>query len=327
MKDTKSLLDEYFKTRPETTTVKIRGQIDRPELYSFETEIGKPLIDMDSQEIARMLIGFNNKSFSKKVYKISYRTYDILLSILRDFFNWYIDNYEVIKNPCNDKKIKGINVVSLFADSTEPFDKQAVEDTIKKIRESQTEENADYQEAIVRMFYEGFPDAIDIVKLKETDIDHKNKKAKVRERNIQLSDRLYELLVKINKMEEYPARRGTYLLLSYKGSFFKFPTRAKYKNEFNDRPAEYWAGHISRVFNREIKVKFDININARTIYLCGFYDYMVSKVGREKVDALITSVRNPEDTKTLMGFANEYGVTEKNVTILKKIMLPYVKGK
>lgn len=323
-KDTASLLDEYFTTRPETTAKKIRGQIDRPELYAYEKEIGKPLVDMESQEIAEMIKTFSNKSFSNKVYKMSYRTYDTLLSILRDFFNWYIDNYEVIKNPCNDKKIKGRNVVALFADDVKIFDKDAMEEAIERIRNDQIEEYADYQEAIIRMFYEGFPEAIDIVNLKEDDINHEKKTAIVKGREIQLSDRLYELLAKINHMDEYPAHRGSYLLLSYRGSYFKFPTRAKFEKEFNDRPPEYWAGHISRLFNRDIKNKLDININARTLYLRGFYDYMVNKVGQEETDRLIMSIRNSDDSRKIMSLAEEYGVVEQNVTTLKKVLMPFV---
>ena len=323
-KDTASLLDEYFTTRPETTAKKIRWQIDRPELYAYEKEIGKPLVDMESQEIAEMIKTFSNKSFSNKVYKMSYRTYDTLLSILRDFFNWYIDNYEVIKNPCNDKKIKGRNVVALFADDVKIFDKDAMEEAIERIRNDQIEEYADYQEAIIRMFYEGFPEAIDIVNLKEDDINHEKKTAIVKGREIQLSDRLYELLVKINHMDEYPAHRGSYLLLSYRGSYFKFPTRAKFEKEFNDRPPEYWAGHISRLFNRDIKNKLDININARTLYLRGFYDFMVDTVGKEETDRLIMSIRNSDDSRKIMSLAEEYGVVEQNVTTLKKVLMPFV---
>ena len=323
-KDTASLLDEYFTTRPETTAKKIRGQIDRPELYAYEKEIGKPLVDMESQEIAEMIKTFSNKSFSNKVYKMSYRTYDTLLSILRDFFNWYIDNYEVIKNPCNDKKIKGRNVVALFADDVKIFDKDAMEEAIERIRNDQIEEYADYQEAIIRMFYEGFPESIDIVNLKEDDINHEKKTAIVKGREIQLSDRLYELLVKINHMDEYPAHRGSYLLLSYRGSYFKFPTRAKFEKEFNDRPPEYWAGHISRLFNRDIKNRLDININARTLYLRGFYDFMVDTVGKEETDRLIMSIRNSDDSRKIMSLAEEYGVVEQNVTTLKKVLMPFV---
>lgn len=324
MKDTKTLLDEYFKTRPESTVKKIRGQIDRPELYEYEKKIGKTIVEMTPEEIAQMIRGFKNKSFSKNKFKFSYRTYDALLSILRDFFNWYIDTYEVIKNPCNDKKIKGMNVLSLFSDSNDIFTKESVKDIINKIRSSQVEEYANYLEAIIRMFYEGFAEAIDIVNLKEDEVNNERKTVLLNHREIKLSDRLYDLLNKINHMDSLPANRGDYLLLSYRNSFFKFPTRERFKNDFNDRPPEYWGAYINRILNREIKNKLEINVNARTLYLCGFYDFMVSKVGQDEADELIIAKRDSEKAKALMTLAKEYGVVEQNVTILKKIMLPFV---
>lgn len=325
--NTKVLLDEYFNTRPESTARKIRGQIDRDELYEYEKKIGKQLVGMDCFEIADMLKTFSNKTFTTKVYKMSFRTYDTLLSILRDFFEWYIDNYKIIKNPCNDKRIRGRNVMSLFSDNDETFTKEAYEGLIKKIRDSQIPEHADYQESIMRLFYEGFPETLDIVKMVDDDINHKKKTVIVRGRELQLSDRLYALLVKINNMEEYPAYRGSYTMISCNNSYFKFPTRPSNKEEALQRPPEYWAGHISRLFNRDIKIKFDVNINARTLYLRGFYDYVVKQVGQEVADRLIYSIRSSEDTKKLMEIAYDYGITEKNVTILKKMLLPFIEIK
>ena len=324
-KDTAFLLNEYFKTKPETTVKKIRGQIDRAELYAYEKAIGKPLVDMNSQEIADMIKSFKNRSYSNKVYKVSYRTYDTILSFYRDFFNWYIDNCEVIKNPCNDRKIRGNNVIDILDDdNVKAFNKKDLEDVIDRIRNSDIEEYADYREAIMRLFYEGFPQSIDIVNLKESDIDHKKKTAMVKGREIQLSDRLYELLVKINKAEEFPAHRGKYLMLSYHGSYFKFPTRERFEKEFNDRDPEYWAMYISRLFNRDIKNRLNININARTLYLLGLYDFMVDSVGQEEADRLIMSVNNSDDTRKIMELAKEYNVIEKNVTTLKRMLMPYV---
>ena len=324
--NTKKLLDEYFMTRPVTTVKKIKGQIDRPELYEYEQKIGKSLVEMNSNEIAEMLTTFCNKSFSSNTYKLSYRSYDTLLSILRDFFNWYIDNYEIIKNPCNDKKIKGINAISLFNNSENVFTKEAMENAISKIRESQIVEYADYLETVIRMFYEGVPEAIEIVNLKKDDINHDKKTMKIRGREIQMSDRLYDLLCRVNRMESIPAHRGDYILLPYKNSYFKFPTREKFRYELEKRPPEYWGGHISRILNRELKNKLGININARTIYLLGFYDFLVRKCGEEGAKELILSVRDSEKTKKLMDIAHEYGIIEQNVTTLKKILIPFISG-
>lgn len=325
--DTKKLLDEYFATRPQSIVIKVRGQLDKPELYAYEKRIGKKLVEMDAIEIVEMLKTFGNKGLTTKTFKTTFRSYATLLSMLRDFFNWYIDNYEIIKNPCNDKRIKGKSATALLDDTEalSAFTTENVESIIESIRNNYTEENADYREAIVRMFYEGFPDAIDIANMKESDIDHDKKTVVVRGHEIQLSDRLYELLVKIHNMKELPAFRGVYVLLSCNDSYFKFPTREKFENEFKDRTPEYWAGHISRLFNRDIKNKMDLNINGRTLYLCGLYDYMVKRIGREETNQILRSVGKSEETKALMELAKEYNVTEKNSTLLKMSLLPFVK--
>lgn len=322
--NTEELFDEYFKTRPETTVKKIRGQLDRKELYEYEEKIGKPLIDMDSLEIAKMLISFHNKSYTSKVYKITFRTYDSMLSIMRDFFDWYIDNKQVIKNPCNDKRIKGRKAIELFSENKEIFTKENMETLIKTIQETQVDEYAIYEEAIIRMFYEGFPEPLDIVNMKENDIDHVKRTVIVRGKERQLSDRLYELLVKVNHMDELPAYRGVFILINYHDSYFKFPTREKFVGEAQDRPPEYWAGHISRLFNREIKVKNETNINARTLYVLGFYDFVVGKIGEDEAKRVITSVRNQNDTRIILELVEEYGFTEKNPTIAKKVLAQFI---
>ena len=78
------------------------------------------------------------------------------------------------------------------------------------------------------------------------------------------------------------------------------------------------------MFNRDIKNKLDININARTLYLRGFYEFMVDTVGKEETDRLIMSIRNSDDSRKIMSLAEEYGVVEQNVTTLKKVLMPFV---
>lgn len=322
--DTRELLYEYLETRPESTAKKIRGQFDKQELYDYEKEINKPLVDMDAIEVAGMIKAIMVGSSSPKK-NFSYRTYTSLLSFFRDFFDWYIDNYEVIKNPCNDKRIKGSNAADLLGESDIIFTKEDLSDVITRISDyTSNGEYADYQEAIVRLFYEGFPESIDIVNLKEGDIDHKKKTAIVRGREIQLSDRLYELLKRINSMEEMPAYRGSYEMMSYRGSYFKFPTREKFKDIFDERNPEYWGMYISRVIGREVNSKLEKKINGRLLYLRGFYDFIVEKYGQEETDRLILSARVPEDTKKLMDAAEEYGVVEKNSTTMKEFLRQFV---
>lgn len=321
--NTEELLDRYYSTKPESTVKKTKMQIDRPELYAFEEKINKPLVQMDCFEILEMLKTFVNANYAETQYKMSYRTYDFLISTLRGFFDWYIDNVEVIKNPCSDKRIKGsAKVKYLKDDNAKTFNKDSMEELIADIRNDLITEYADYLECIIRLLYEGCVDTFDIVNIKNSDVNHKNKTITVRGRKISLSDRCYKLLVKIHKMTDYPAFRGSYVMVSCHDSYFKFPTREKYVND--DRDKEFYAGYLSRVFIKEVKTKRHLNIKARTLYLLGFYDFIVAKVGQDRAKEIIMTTNNSEYTKEILDFAHEYNLIEKNSTSIKNLLIPFV---
>lgn len=320
--NTEELLCGYFETKPATTVRKIRSQIDRPELYEYERKLNKPLVHMDVLEIADMLLTFTNANYKDRKYKMSYRTYDAVISNLRGFFEWYIDNVEVIKNPCNDKRIKGINKTEIIKDVNEVFTKEKMEELITNIRNDSLEENADYIEAIIRMYYEGFSESRDIVSMKCDDVNHDERSVFVRGRKIMLSDRLYSLLVKIHDMAEFPAYRGNYVMVSYNDSYFKFPTRERYKDE--DRDIEFYIGYISRVLIKELKTKRHLNINARTFYLLGFYNFIQEKAGKEHSKELITAYKNSEYADEIAQYAAAYNLAESNTTAIKGMLLPFV---
>lgn len=321
--NTAELLDQYYATKPKSTVDKIRTQIDRPELYAYERKINKPLADMDCVEIMEMLKTFVNANYKDKQYKMSYRTYDFAISTLRGFFDWYIDNVKVIKNPCNDKRIKGTAKLQfLKEEGTEVFNRAAMEQIIVDIRNDLIPEYADYMESIIRLYYEGCAESLEIVNIKCSDVDHEKKSITVRGKEIILSDRCYELIVKIHNMTDYPAFRGHYVMVSCDDSYFKFPTRESKQNE--DRTAEFYANYLSRVFIKEIKTKRKLNINARTLYLLGFYDFIVDSVGAAKAKTIITTSNNSEYSKEIIALAQEYNLTEKNSTALRNLLIPFV---
>jgi hypothetical protein len=125
-------------------------------------------------------------------------------------------------------------------------------------------------------------------------------------------------------MTEYPAYRGSYIMVDYNDSYFKFPTRASYKDI--DRNAEFYANYISRIFIKEIKNKQKLNINARTLYMRGFYDYIADAIGEKECNELLINKGTPATTAILMDFAKQYNIVEKNPTTIKNNLLPFVKG-
>ena len=320
---TKEYLEAYMKTKSENIVVKTRYQLDRPELYDYEQEINKPLYYMDVDEIIELLIRLTNKRYKTDGVKVSFRTYDAIISNMRGFFEWYIENVELVRNPCNNKRLKGRNIMAEVFDADSVLTKQDMDDAIQKIRADRPDDMADYFEAIILMFYEGFPTASDIVNFKEEDLNHETHTALVNGVYIQLSDRLYELLVRIHERTEIPFRKGVYLFLSYRGSYLKFTTFKSRKDIFQDQEPMHYINHLSRMVNKEISAYFNIKINARMLYICGLYDWMVSEIGKEETDRLILSYRNSEDAKKIMTLAKRHGVVEKNVTSIKKALKPY----
>ena len=101
---TKELMDAYFATKPESTSKKVRAQLDRAELYEYEKQSGKDITKWDSDDVINFLA-----SISSRGRKISIRSLDTIIVLLRGFYQWHTEEIGLIRNPCNDKGIKGKN--------------------------------------------------------------------------------------------------------------------------------------------------------------------------------------------------------------------------
>ena len=322
---TKELLDRYYASVVGTFAETTRNQIDKPELYAYEEKIGKELIDMDVDELYGLIFEFKSKRKGKEIeYMISHSSFDQLSTLLRAIFNYYIDNIHPIRNPLNDKRMKGKEATKRLAQGRKPFRWSAVNDIIVKLHKDYDEDNADYVELILLLFYNGFSKADDIVTLKANMINHYYKTVKFENRTIKLSDRCYELLMKFNKMEMIAGWRGDFLLASWNGSFFKFIIRPKQATTLNERPKTAMCDIINRCIATKVNDRYDTKINYHILYLLGFYEYIVAKHGEQKTNEMITSFRNSEDVTELMTLAEEYGVQVDNVSHLKRYLRPFI---
>lgn len=322
---TKELLDRYYASVAGTSAETTRSQIDKPELYAYEMKIGKELIDMDVDDLFGLIFEFRNKRKGKEIeYMISHSSFDQLSTLLRAIFNFYIDNVQPIRNPLNDKRMKGKEAAKRLAQGRKPFRWSAVNDIIVKLHKDYDEDNADYVELILLLFYNGFSKADDIVTLQADMINHHYKTVKFENRTIKLSDRCYELLMKFNKMDMIAGWRGDYVLASWNGSFFKFIVRPSQEFKLNERPKTAMCDIINRCIATKVNDKYDTKINYHILYMLGFYEYIVAKHGEQKANEIITSYRNSEDVAELMSLAEEYGVVVDNVSHLKRYLRPFI---
>lgn len=324
---TQELLKRYYESVKGTSYEKTRVQIDRPELYAYEQKIGKELIDMTPDDLKGLFIEFGNKRKGKEIkYLTATKSSDQLKTQLKMIFDFYSDEFELIKNPFNDRKMKGMELTKRLAQGREPFRWSTVADIIDKVHRDYESDRADYIELIILLFYCGFSKAEDIVELKADMINHYHKTVKLPYKNtpIRLSDRCYELLTKFDKLETVSGWRGDYILASWKDSYFKFIIRPSKKAELDNRPQTAMCDMINRWLAEKVNDKYQTKINYHILYMLGFYEFIVGKHGDEKANAMITSYRDSDDVAELMSLAKEYGILVDNVSHLKRYLRPFV---
>lgn len=326
---TRELVDKYLQTLPSTTSYKIKTYLDRNDVYIYEEKLNKPFVEMNSDELFEMFLSFKNTKFTasdkgKKPYRMSAQTYTMIISIYRIFFDWYIDNVKVIKNPLNDKNLVGENLIRRLNQGREVFNKEKLEEIIKQIHMEKDEFYAKYCECILRMFYEGFADAKEIVFMKEEDINHRRKMVTLPGKIIKLSDRLYQLLVELHNWQEISVHRGKYILVSWHDSYFKFTTRETKAYSFNDKNVYEITSVIMRYVSKNIREEMGIDIDVNTVYYRGFYDFLINKYDEAYAIELVRAVRSPEHASVLLDCALEYGVKDTNVTVLKRKLQPFI---
>lgn len=309
---TKDYLNAYFETLPETTAKRTRSQLDRPELYKHEKDIGKLIGEWNTDDVLAFLsVCANGKR------KLKDRTVEYIFYLLGRFYDWYIDNVEVIKNPCRDNELKGkIRKIAVEAGERAIPSKEKIEEVCAELRKDDIPKHGIYLECILRLAYDGFGEAKDIVRLKEEDIDFTNQTVMVHGIKHKLSDKTLSLLVTVHNLKSYRIRRGRVYLMSFNNGYFKFPTREKFINEI-DREEDFYVNYVSRVFNRNIKPFFGDGTNQREVYMRGFYDRLQEEYGKEKLDEMIMSMYDSDSNRELFAKAFEYGMPISNTTYLK----------
>lgn len=329
---TKEILDGYYESIKGEYAGNTRPRIDKPELYAYEEKLGKRFIDMDVDELFGLLIEFGNKRSGEEIeYMIAHSSYDQMSTLFRSIFNWYIDNVEIIKNPFNDKRMRGRMATERLTQGRKAFNWGVVEDIIKKVHEDKSEDYADYIELIILMYYNGFSKAEEIVMLQEKMIDRKNHAVWLPGKTIHLSNRCYMLLEKFHQQDIIATWRRKYDLVSWHKSYFKFIVSRSRENKLGDdiinideRSKSDMCDMINRALAIAINNKYNVKINYSILYWLGFYDFIVKKYGEEITHKILTSYRDSDDVAMLMSAAREYGVGIDNVTHLKRYLRPFI---
>ncbi len=321
---TQELFKRFFENKDPETVRKTRSQVDRPEVYAYEKKIGKQLVDMNEDELFEMICSFNNKkSAVRDGIKIGSGTFKKYISNFRLIFQYYIDNVDVIRNPFNSEKFKGIQADALLADNKDRFTSKQLEEIIEKLHVMYDRDYADYYELIIRLFYDGFAEAQEIADLKEDQINFRKMEVRLPGRTIKLSSRCFDLLTAVHDMEIMEGMRGSFFMMSWHGGYFKFIVRPKESAAFQSKDLTYLGRKISTILSHRVSEKCGVDIGYRKLYLLGFYDTLVKKYGEERTKEIITSVRVSEDINALATVMNEYGLVIENMTYLRRNLVQF----
>lgn len=327
-KSTKDIFDKYFEQFPEEKNRKVRPQVDRPEVYAYEEKLGKQIFDMDVDELFGLILSFNrSRELDGDGFSISYSSYEQIASLYRSIWNFYIETEVVIKNPWNNPRMRGIDAAKKIAESKKRITYTVIDDVISKINQDYVGTDYDYNkylECLLLLFYNGFAESQEIVLLKRENINFETHEVELPGRTLHLSNRCFELLQYIHDLDKIVSSRASYAAVPYHGGYFKIAIKQKEVENFQEKSLTEVGSIITRKITMNIRQKYGVEINYRTIYLLGFYDYIVEQAGEERTHELITSIRDSDDAQELMKYAKEYGIVARNVSYVKRILRPFI---
>ena len=327
---TKQLMDEYFaeQERQGKDVRRNQSQLDRPEVYAYEQKIGKQLVEFDADEILEMISTFQNKknkfAYAEEGPKMSANSYKRYISGYKQIFLFYVKHHELVRSPYDDPKLKGINVHMHRAESRDRLTWAKVEGILNRLSTKYEYERACYFELIIRLFYDGFANAHEIINMKEADINTRRREVTVPGRIVRLSERTYQLLQENHKATQMDVHRTKMDMMSWHGSYMKFFVHNGRVSDFSAIDAISVARKITVPISSTIPKDFGISLSFRRLYLLGFYDYLVRNTSEERAKEMILAKSSPAAQEEFMALIDAYPVITDNVFVLKQSLVEFI---
>ena len=327
---TKQLMEEYFaeQERQGKDVRRNQSQLDRPEVYAYEQKIGKQLVEFDADEILDMISTFQNKknkfAYAEEGPKMSANSYKRYISGYKQIFLFYVKHHELVRSPYDDPKLKGINVHMHRAESRDRLTWAKVEGILNRLSTKYEYERACYFELIIRLFYDGFANAHEIINMKEADINTRRREVTVPGRIVRLSERTYQLLQENHKATQMDVHRTKMDMMSWHGSYMKFFVHNGRVSDFSVIDAISVARKITVPISSTIPKDFGISLSFRRLYLLGFYDYLVRNTSEERAKEMILAKSSPAAQEEFMALIDAYPVIADNVFVLKQSLVEFI---
>lgn len=327
---TEQLMKEYFaeQERQGKDVRRNQSQLDRPEVYAYEQKIGKQLVEFDADEILEMISTFQNKknkfAYAEEGPKMSANSYKRYISGYKQIFLFYVKHHELVRSPYDDPKLKGINIHIHRAESRDRLTWEKVEGILNRLSTKYEYERACYFELIIRLFYDGFANAQEIINMKEADINTRRREVTVPGRIVRLSERTYQLLLENHKATQMDVHRTKMDMMSWHGSYMKFFVHNGRVSDFSAIDAISVARKITVPISSTIPKDFGISLSFRRLYLLGFYDYLVRNTSEERAKEMILAKSSPAAQEEFMALVDAYPVITDNVFVLKQSLVEFI---
>ena len=297
---TQELLNEYFKDNPEAECR--RGNIEKPLLFQYETEIEKPLVDMDRNEMIELIFRYAKDTADYHPY-ISPSTVDNMVSRIRVMLDWYSKHGDKqYQNVLKDSSQKSESILWGVIQKAGRVTLQDFQNIIRKLHNDsmmnysingQDYTRADYFELLMLLFYSGFYEPKEIIKVTETAMNMKNKTCELPDRTLTLTDRTFELLTAFHEQGFLTTMNGNSViqhpLCAWHDSYLKFFVQSSKIAQFNNRSESTVAHSISHNIAHWAGNKCSTWVCSKALYWLGVHDRLAALFGEEELSKMIVS--------------------------------------
>ena len=307
---TQQLVKEYLGQYDSVNVKKIKGTVDNPLIYEYETKINKQLVDMNADDLIGMFKYIQDNTINKSGTKhcFSYYSLSMMCNRIKNLLSFYSYHYKAINNPFDfDKRLKVDNLLQTLDGENQAITEEQFELIIQKLRAKLGDYRSDLYELILRLIHSGIENTVDILKIKEDMINFDEKYILFENRILKISDRVIELL-KINQ-EPYKTTGNNKILKAfhYNGSYVSLFVAEKKSSKTSSKNS---AKNADRNLKSKLQVVFneirkmlkehkeygiDVEINYKTIYLLGLSEYLKNELGNNfKVIREASNINNQE---------------------------------
>ena len=323
--DTATLIEMFFEENTGVSYKHYKPFFFSSEIQSFEQEVGKSILDITDTTLLLTLISrmsYTEDAQGQRTYRPAHSSFNQIKWIFGKLWDYYSVKFQdYIYNPWRSLEMRGTKAEQALAGLSPRITTKLMNDTIDSIRRDQPSDRADYLECIMLLWYSGFRNADEIAMLQESHIIHKVKRIVLEGRTITLSDRCYELLLRVHAMTSISSRKSMAMVPWHNG-YFKFPHTMS-SGSIDNMDIHAVTNKIYALYRTHVTLQYNFKLNYTALYYLGLYDYIVNQCGEEHAKELISTMGRATSDE-LGQYAEEYGIYHKSGAELKRILAPYL---